>query len=63
MIRQGAEDVLFVMRKLTELNKSGAEGSPLGGRLDLNRLATVGHSAGVHLQPGPANSTRASMRA
>ena len=45
-IRQGAEDVLFVMRKLTELNKSGAEGSPLGGRLDLNRLATVGHSAG-----------------
>jgi predicted dienelactone hydrolase len=46
LIRQGAEDVLFVMNKLTELDKSGAQGSLLGGRLDLNRIAAVGHSAG-----------------
>ena len=45
-IRQGAEDVLFVMNKLTELNKSGAQGFLLRGRLDLNRIAAAGHSAG-----------------
>ena len=45
-IRQGADDVLFVINKLTELNKSSNQGFPLGGRLDLNRLAAVGHSAG-----------------
>ncbi len=46
LIRQGAEDVLFVINKLTELNKSGAQGFLLRGRLDPNRLAAVGHSAG-----------------
>jgi len=46
LIRQGAEDVLFVMNKLTQLNKSGAQGFLLEGRLDLNRIAAVGHSAG-----------------
>jgi dienelactone hydrolase len=46
LIRQGAEDVLFVMNKLTELNNSGGQGFLLRGRLDLNRLAAVGHSAG-----------------
>jgi predicted esterase len=46
LIRQGAEDVLFVMSKLSELNKSGAQGFLLKGRLDLNRMAAVGHSAG-----------------
>lgn len=46
LIRQGAEDVLFVMNKLTELNKSGGQGFLLQGRLDLTRLAAVGHSAG-----------------
>jgi predicted dienelactone hydrolase len=46
LIRQGAEDVLFVMNKLTELDKSEPHGFPLRGRLDLNRIAAVGHSAG-----------------
>jgi predicted dienelactone hydrolase len=46
LIRQGAEDILFVLNKLTELNKSGAQGFLLNGRLDLNRIAAVGHSAG-----------------
>jgi predicted esterase len=45
-IRQGADDVLFVMNKLTELNKSSNPGFLLGGRLDLSRIAAVGHSAG-----------------
>jgi dienelactone hydrolase len=43
---RGADDVIFVLNKLAELNKSGAQGFPLGGRLDLNRVAAVGHSAG-----------------
>jgi predicted dienelactone hydrolase len=46
LIRRGAEDHLFVLNKLTELNKSGAGGFLLAGRLDLNRIAAVGHSAG-----------------
>jgi len=46
LIRQGAEDHLFVLNKLTELNNSGAHDFLLGGRLDLNRIAAMGHSAG-----------------
>ncbi len=45
-IRQGAEDVLFIINKLTELNKSSTHGFLLAGRLDLSRMAAVGHSAG-----------------
>jgi len=45
-IRQGAEDLIFVQNKLTELNKSQAQNFPLAGKLDLNRTAAVGHSAG-----------------
>ncbi|MGA2537448.1 MAG: hypothetical protein ABSF53_15630 [Terracidiphilus sp.] len=45
-ISRGADDVLFVLNRLADLNKSGAEGFPLHGRLDMNRVAAVGHSAG-----------------
>jgi predicted esterase len=45
-ISRGAEDDIFVLNRLTELNKSGGEGFPLRGRLDLNRVAAMGHSAG-----------------
>jgi dienelactone hydrolase len=45
-ISRGADDVMFVLNKLAELNKSGADGFLLSGRLDLNRVAAVGHSAG-----------------
>jgi dienelactone hydrolase len=44
-ISRGANDVLFVLSKLEDLNKSG-QGFPLRGRLDMNRVAAVGHSAG-----------------
>jgi dienelactone hydrolase len=43
---QGAGDVLFVLNKLTTLNSKGRKDFPLGGRLDLSRLAAMGHSAG-----------------
>jgi predicted esterase len=45
-IGQGAGDVVFVLDKLAILNRSGSEGFPLGGRLDLTRVAAAGHSAG-----------------
>jgi hypothetical protein len=45
-ISQGAGDVVFVLGKLAELNHSGSKGFPLGGRLDLTRVAAAGHSAG-----------------
>lgn len=43
---RGADDVIFVLNKLTELNKNGTQGFPLRRRLDLNRVAAMGHSAG-----------------
>lgn len=43
---QGAGDVLFVLNKLTTLNSKGQKDFPLGGKLDLSRLAAMGHSAG-----------------
>jgi len=45
-IAQGAADVVFVLNKLAESNHSGDPGFPLGGRLDLTRVAAAGHSAG-----------------
>lgn len=45
-ITRGADDVLFVLNRLVDLNKSGAQGFRLRGRLDLNRVAAMGHSAG-----------------
>lgn len=43
---QGAGDVLFVLNELTTLNSKGRKDFPLGGRLDMSRLAAMGHSAG-----------------
>ncbi len=45
-ISRGADDVIFALNKLNELNKSDAGGFLLKGRLDLDRVAAVGHSAG-----------------
>jgi predicted dienelactone hydrolase len=45
-ITTGADDIRFVLGKLAELNKSGADRFPLAERLDLNRIAAMGHSAG-----------------
>ena len=45
-IKQGAGDIVFVLNKLVELNAAGTPNFPLAGRLDLKRVAAVGHSAG-----------------
>jgi dienelactone hydrolase len=45
-INRGADDVVFVLNKLVELNASGTAKFPLVGRLDLKHIAAVGHSAG-----------------
>jgi pimeloyl-ACP methyl ester carboxylesterase len=46
-ISEGAEDVRFVLDRITELDKTGAEQFPLKGRIDLSRFAAMGHSAGA----------------
>ena len=46
-IAEGADDVRFVLDRITELNKTGAEQFPLKGRIDLSRFAAMGHSAGA----------------
>jgi predicted dienelactone hydrolase len=45
-ITRGADDVRFVLDRLTDLNNSGAPGFPLRRRLDMSRVAAMGHSAG-----------------
>jgi predicted dienelactone hydrolase len=45
-IAQGAGDVLFVLNKLTTLNAKAPKDFPLAGRVDLARVAAMGHSAG-----------------
>jgi predicted esterase len=45
-ITEGARDEVFVLSKLTEMNSHKAHESSLGGRLDLNRAAAMGHSSG-----------------
>jgi dienelactone hydrolase len=45
-ISEGAGDVVFVLNKLRSLNRSAEKSFPLGGRLDLTRVAAAGHSAG-----------------
>jgi dienelactone hydrolase len=45
-ITHGADDIVFVLNKLAELNHIGNPSFPLGGRLDLSRVAAMGHSAG-----------------
>ena len=46
-IEDGAADVRFVLDRLTELNATDARRFPLAGRLDLKRVAAMGHSAGA----------------
>lgn len=46
-IEEGAGDVRFVLNRLTELNAGGGQHFLLTGRLDLNRVAAMGHSAGA----------------
>jgi predicted dienelactone hydrolase len=45
-IDTGARDIVFVLNQLTELDNENGEKFVLGRRLDLNRVATIGHSAG-----------------
>lgn len=45
-IEEGAADVRFVLDQLTKLN-AGQPNSALAGRLDLHRVAAMGHSAGA----------------
>lgn len=46
-ISEGAADVRFVLDRLTELNSGKAEQFLLAGKLDLTRVASMGHSAGA----------------
>jgi pimeloyl-ACP methyl ester carboxylesterase len=46
-ISEGAADVRFVLNRLTELNADVHQHFLLAGRLDLNRVAAMGHSAGA----------------
>jgi dienelactone hydrolase len=45
-IEEGAADIRFVLKRLNELNAPDSKAFLLAGRLDLNRVATMGHSAG-----------------
>jgi predicted dienelactone hydrolase len=45
-ITEGARDVVFVLSKLTEMNDQKAHKFALGGKLDVNRVAAMGHSSG-----------------
>lgn len=46
-INEGAGDVRFVLDRLTELNAGDARQFLLAGRLDLKRVAAMGHSMGA----------------
>ena len=45
-ISEGAGDLIFVLNKIVELNHGRSPNFPLAQRLDANRVAAVGHSAG-----------------
>jgi Platelet-activating factor acetylhydrolase, isoform II len=46
-ITEGAEDVRFVLDRISQLNKTGKGQFPLKGRIDLSLFAAMGHSAGA----------------
>jgi hypothetical protein len=46
-INEGAADVRFVLNRLIELNEGNVRQFPLAGRLDMDRVAAMGHSAGA----------------
>jgi hypothetical protein len=45
-INTGAADLIFVLNKLSQLNNKNEPDFPLGGRLDLSKVAAMGHSSG-----------------
>lgn len=45
-ITEGARDVVFVLSKMTEMNGQNSHDFALSGRLDVNRVAAMGHSSG-----------------
>jgi dienelactone hydrolase len=45
-ISTGAGDLVFVLNRLTKMNEGDPHHSLLSGRLDLNHVAAMGHSAG-----------------
>ncbi len=45
-ITLGARDIVFVLSHLVEMNGQKAQEFGLGGRLDVNRVAAIGHSSG-----------------
>ena len=45
-IEEGAADIRFALKRLEELNAPGSKPFLLAGRLDLNRVVAMGHSAG-----------------
>jgi pimeloyl-ACP methyl ester carboxylesterase len=46
-ISTGASDLVFVLNRLGKMNEAGPRQFPLSGRLDLEHVAAVGHSAGA----------------
>jgi hypothetical protein len=46
-ISMGASDLVFVLNRLEKMNEAGPRQFPLGGRLDLEHVAAMGHSAGA----------------
>jgi len=49
-ISTGAGDVVFVLNRLGKMNEAGPRQFPLSGRLDLEHVAAVGHSAGADFE-------------
>jgi len=46
-IAEGAGDVRFVLDRLAAMNSAERKSFPLAGRIDLNRVVAMGHSAGA----------------
>jgi pimeloyl-ACP methyl ester carboxylesterase len=48
-ISQGAEDVRFVLDRVTEISKAGGQQFPFKDQIDISRFAAMGHSAGAEV--------------